>query len=125
MSDDLTILGHTVRKAVDKLECFTAPAGIGMVTFVSEELASMCPATGQPDLSAITITYQPDQLCIESKSLKLYLWSWRDRGAFVEQMATEIAERVAADAMPKWVDVSIRQSVRGGIVTTATCEIRS
>lgn len=121
----LTILGHTARKAVDKLECFGAPAGIGMVTFHSEELASTCPATHQPDLSAITIAYRPDRLCIESKSLKLYLWSWRDRGAFVEQMTTEIAERVMTDAKPTWADVSIRQSVRGGIVTTATCEMRS
>lgn len=119
----LSILGHTVRNAVDHLECFDAPPGIGVVSFRSDELASMCPATSQPDLSTITISYQPVEQCIESKSLKLYLWNWRERGAFVEQMACEIAERVRLDAQPRWVEVHIEQHVRGGIVTTASCRL--
>jgi 7-cyano-7-deazaguanine reductase len=118
----LTILGRTVRHAVEHVECFPAPDGCVRVRFRTDELASMCPVTQQPDLSAVVIDYEPDQLCIESKSLKLYLWGFRDRAVFAEALAVEIADEVMAQAQPKRVTVTLTQRPRGGIEieTTAT-----
>ena len=62
------------------------------MTFTSEELSSLCPVTEQPDLSTVVIEYEPDKPCVESKSLKLYLWWFRDRAVFAEALAAEIAE---------------------------------
>ena len=64
----------------------------------------MCPVTEQPDLSNVVIEYCPDQWCIESKSLKLYLWGFRDRAVFAEALAAEIAGEVMTTAKPTWVD---------------------
>lgn len=83
----------------------------------------MCPVTGQPDFSSVEIDYDPDQLCIESKSLKLYLWSFRDRAAFAEALAAEIAAEVHRAAAPKRVKVVVTQNVRGGIVNQSTAEL--
>jgi len=93
------------------------------VRFTSDELTSLCPLTGQPDFNTIEIDYAPDAKCIESKSLKLYLWSFRDKKAFVEQLAAEIAEEVQNAAQPSRVRVTITQHTRGGIVTEATAEL--
>lgn len=119
----LTILGNTVREPVDRLEVFPAPDNISTVRFYTTEFTSMCPVTMQPDLSTLTIEYAPDKVCVESKSLKLYLWSFRDKGVFCEALATTIAERVLADTNPRWVKVTVEQQARGGIVTTATSEL--
>jgi 7-cyano-7-deazaguanine reductase len=102
------------------LETFPAPEHVTTVSFESDELTSLCPLTGQPDFNSITILYSPDQACIESKSLKLYLWSFRDEGAFVETLAARIASDVFDATRPHWADVTIVQHTRGGIVTTAT-----
>ena len=105
------------------LETFDAPATCTRVRFTSDELTSLCPLTGQPDFNTIEIDYQPNERCIESKSLKLYLWSFRDKGAFVEQLAAEIAAEVHRAAEPVRVRVTITQHARGGIVTEATAEL--
>lgn len=105
------------------LETFPAPATCTRVRFTSDELTSLCPITGQPDFNTIEIDYEPNEKCIESKSLKLYLWSFRDKKAFVEQLAADIAEEVRHAAEPTHVRVTITQHVRGGIVTEATAEI--
>ena len=83
----LTILGNTVREAVDHVEVFPAPANVDLVRFTTDELSSMCPVTRQPDLSHVVIEYQPLEWCVESKSLKLYLWNFRDRAVFAEALA--------------------------------------
>ena len=70
-SQHLTVLGSTVRHAIDHVETFPAPANVTSVRFTTDELASVCPVTQQPDLSHLVIEYAPDQACIESKSLKL------------------------------------------------------
>ena len=120
------VLGREVRGPVDRLDVI-ATEGVGSVrevSFHTDELVSVCPITGQPDLSSLTITYTPvDGRIVESKSLKLYLWGFRDRGIFCEQIASEVAERVATDAGAASVTVVVRQSVRGGIVTTATAVV--
>ena len=119
----LTILGNTVRHAVDHVEVFPAPAHVTLVTFTNDELASMCPVTHQPDLSTVVIEYVPDEWCIESKSLKLYLWGYRDRAVFAEAMAAEIAGEVMHSATPTSVKVTLTQRPRGGIEVQAVAEL--
>lgn len=121
-TDHLTLLGHTQRAPVAHLECFTAPSGVTSVRFSTDELASLCPVTGQPDLARLVIDYRPAGLCVESKSLKLYLWSFRDRAVFAEALAAEIAEEVNATAAPHEVRVTLTQHPRGGITVEAVAE---
>ena len=118
-----TILGNTVRHAVDHVEVFPAPDHVTLVKFTNDELASMCPVTQQPDLSTVVIEYVPTDWCIESKSLKLYLWSYRDRAVFAEAMAAEIAGEVMLTAQPKHVRVTLTQRPRGGIEVQAIAEL--
>ena len=105
------------------LETFPAPADCTRVRFTSDELTTLCPLTGQPDFNTIEIDYVPNGKCIESKSLKLYLGSFRDKAAFVEQLAHDIAHEIATAVDPTRVRVTITQHVRGGIVTEATAEL--
>jgi 7-cyano-7-deazaguanine reductase len=121
----LTILGNTVRHAVEHVEVFPAPAHVTLVTFTNDELASMCPVTQQPDLSTVVIEYVPAEWCIESKSLKLYLWGFRDRAVFAEALAAEIAGEVMQSAQPQHVRVTLTQRPRGGIEVKAVAELRS
>lgn len=121
-NDNLTILGSTVRHAVEHVEVFPAPAHVTNVRFTSDELASVCPVTQQPDLSHVVIDYTPDKWCIESKSLKLYLWKFRDRAVFCEALAAEIADEVMSTCKPKNVTVTLTQRPRGGIEVQATAK---
>jgi 7-cyano-7-deazaguanine reductase len=114
-------LGHAGSEAYAGLEAFPNP-GIAEVELESDELTAVCPITAQPDFYVATITYRPDALCLESKSLKLYLARYRDQGAFCEALAVQIRDDVAealrldADA----VHVTLRQKARGGITITAS-----
>ena len=119
----ITVLGSTVRGAIEHVEVFPAPANVTTVTFESDELMSLCPVTGQPDISSVCIEYVPAGHCIESKSLKLYLWGFRDRAVFAEALAAEIAGEVMATAKPRRVRVELRQHPRGGITITAVSEL--
>ena len=83
----------------------------------------MCPVTEQPDLSNVVIEYRPDQWCIESKSLKLYLWGFRDRAVFAEALAAEIATEIMTTAQPKGVTVTLTQRPRGGIEVQAVVRL--
>ncbi len=118
----LTVLGRTVRHAIDHVEVFPAPADVTVVRMTNDELTSMCPVTRQPDLATVEITYRPDRWCVESKSLKLYLWGFRDREVFVEALAAEIAGEIAQTARPHSVTVVVTQRPRGGIEVQATAE---
>jgi len=120
----LTVLGSTVRHPIDHVECFDAPAHVASVRFRTDEVQSLCPVTGQPDLSSLVIEYRPDRRCVESKSLKLYLWSFRDRKVFCEALAAEVAGEVMRAADPHEVRVTVTQHARGGIVTEAVAERR-
>jgi 7-cyano-7-deazaguanine reductase len=119
----VSVLGTEARRPMDHLEWFPAPANCTRVRFSSAELSSLCPITGQPDLSSIVIEYEPNERCIESKSLKLYLWSFRDKPAFAEALAADIAAEVKRAAEPRSVKVVLTQHIRGGIVTEATAEL--
>jgi 7-cyano-7-deazaguanine reductase len=119
----LTVLGSDVRGPIDHVEAFPAPPTVTKVRFTTDEVTSLCPVTGQPDISSVSIEYQPHERCIESKSLKLYLWSFRDRAVFAEALAAEIAAEVQRATAPNWVRVVVTQHPRGGIVTEATSEL--
>lgn len=119
---DLTVLGSTVRGPIDHLETFPKPDTCTRVRFTTDEVTSMCPVTGQPDFSSVEIDYEPAERCIESKSLKLYLWSFRDQPIFAEALAAAIAAEVDRAAEPRTVRVVVTQHVRGGIVTEATAD---
>lgn len=119
------MLGSTVRHPIEHLECFPAPDGCSRVRFTTDEISSVCPVTGQPDLSSMVIDYLPDERCIESKSLKLYLWSFRDRAVFAEALAAEVAREVMASARPLWVEVTVTQRPRGGISIQTVSELGS
>ncbi len=108
-------------RAALKAEAFPAP-GINAVTLTALEFTSVCPKTGQPDFSTVTIEYVPDKLCLESRSLKYYLWSYRDVGAFCETIAGRIADDIAAAITPRSLVVRVAQNVRGGIAITAVAE---
>ena len=110
---ELTVLGATVRHAIDHVEVFPAPAHVTEVRFTTDEVMSLCPVTGQPDISSVEISYVPGEWCVESKSLKLYLWRFRDRAVFAEALAAEIAGEFMATAQPKYVTVRLRQHARG------------
>jgi 7-cyano-7-deazaguanine reductase len=88
------------------------------------EFTCLCPNTGQPDFAAIDIEYVPDQLCIELKSLKLYSWSYRDKGVFHEAVTNEILSTLAATIAPRFMRITASFNVRGGIYTTVVAEHR-
>jgi 7-cyano-7-deazaguanine reductase len=120
----LTLLGRTHREPVAHVECFPAPADVTVVRFRTDELASMCPVTQQPDLAHVVIEYVPAERCVESKSLKLYLWSFRERAVFAEALAAEIAREIMDTAAPHRVTVTLTQRPRGGIEVEAVSELR-
>lgn len=88
------------------------------------EFTCLCPKTGQPDFATIKIVYVPAELCIELKALKLYMWSFRDLGAFHEAVTNEILDDLIAAINPKFIRVSAEFNVRGGIYTTVAAERR-
>lgn len=101
-----------------ELATFAAPGSPPpVVRFEVPEFTALCPATGQPDFAQINIWYQPDKLCVELKSLKLYFWSYRERGAFHETVTSEILTDLVAAISPRWMLVEGDFWVRGGIHT--------
>ena len=120
---ELTVLGSTVRHAIDHVEVFPAPAHVQTVCFTTDELQSICPVTNQPDISRVEIEYAPDQWCIESKSLKLFLWGFRDRAVFAEALTADIAQEIMGTAQPHAVTVTLTQRPRGGIEVQAVARL--
>jgi 7-cyano-7-deazaguanine reductase len=88
-----------------------------LIRFECPEFTCLCPRTGQPDFATILIRYVPDQLCVELKSLKLYLWSYRDKGAFHEAVTNAILDDLVAAVHPRAMEVVSDFKVRGGIHT--------
>jgi 7-cyano-7-deazaguanine reductase len=85
------------------------------VTFTTQEVTSLCPITGQPDFYRITITYIPGRHCLESKALKLYLFSFRQSGMFAEALANRILDDLTKACQPQWMEVESVMNPRGGI----------
>ena len=113
----LTLLGSGKKaKPSRKLETFPNHHRRGyMVTLTTDEFTCICPMTGQPDFARIKIEYIPDKKIIESKSLKFYLWSFRDEGVFHEHVTNIILDDLVTALKPRWCKVSAQFAVRGGI----------
>jgi 7-cyano-7-deazaguanine reductase len=109
------------------LETFAnpAPSRDYTIRMTLPEFTCLCPKTGQPDFATLELEYVPEALCVELKSLKLYLWSFRDRGAFHEAVANEILEHLVASTQPRFMRLTARFNVRGGIYTTVIAEHRA
>ena len=88
------------------------------------EFTCLCPRTGQPDFAVLHLDYVPDALCVELKSLKLYIWSFRDTGAFHEAVTNQILEHLVQILAPRFMRLTARFNVRGGIYTTVVAEHR-
>jgi len=88
------------------------------------EFTCLCPKTGQPDFATFELEYVPDELCLELKALKLYLWSYRDRGAFHEAVTNQITDDLVKACEPRFLRLAGKFNVRGGIYTTVVVERR-
>ena len=93
-----------------------------LIDTVCPEFTSMCPKTGQPDFGTITISYIPDRLCYELKSLKLYLQQYRNHGAFYENVTNTSLDDLVAATQPRWMKITADFTPRGGIRTTVIVE---
>ena len=115
----LTLLGRNARPG-RKLETFPNhnPDRRYTVTLSTDEFTCICPATSQPDFATITVRYIPDQRIVESKSLKLYYWSYRDEGVFQEHVVNTICDDLVAALDPHWIEVTGAFKARGGISIT-------
>jgi 7-cyano-7-deazaguanine reductase len=114
-------------KPSKQLETFTNPHPQRDFEIAMEcpEFTCICPRTGQPDFATIRIRYVPADLCVELKSLKLYLWSYRDEGAFHEAVINRILDDLVEACRPKTMTVVGDFNVRGGIHTTVTAEYKA
>jgi 7-cyano-7-deazaguanine reductase len=114
--DELTILGGKAAPA-RSLETFPnhSRQRYYSVSLETEEFTCVCPKTGQPDFADIRVTYVPDEKILESKSFKLYLWSYRDEGAFHEHVINTILDDLVGALDPHWCKVTGKFHVRGGI----------
>lgn len=88
------------------------------------EFTCLCPKTGQPDFARLTLDYIPDKKCIELKSLKLYIWSYRDEGTFHEAVTNQILDDLVAAMKPRFIRLTSKFYVRGGIFTNVVAEHR-
>ena len=89
------------------------------------EFTCLCPKTGQPDFATLHLEYVPDQRCVELKALKLYVWSYRDQGAFHEAVTNRILDDLVAATRPRFMRLTAEFNVRGGIYTTVVAEHRA
>ena len=112
-------LGRDVRGPIRADEIDTVPWAHGtkdaVVEFTTEELTAICPVTDQPDFYDLKLTYRPKERLLESKAMKLYLWGFRDRGAFAEDLAATLLEDLVAACDPAEMTVDLTQQVRGGL----------
>lgn len=131
MPDSLTQLGRTsvlteqqVREPRTILGAFPNPRPERdyEIEFVFPEFTSVCPVTGQPDFATITVRYVPDRLCVEMKSLKLYFYSYRNKGIFYEGVVNQILDDLLATLRPRCMRVIGAFNVRGGTAGTVTAE---
>jgi len=122
----LTVLGKEKMKPARRLETFPNhhPERDYVVTMLTEEFTCVCPLTGQPDFAKITIRYIPDKLILESKSLKLYLQSFRNQGTFHEHVSNVILDDIVSTLAPRWCKISAEFAVRGGISISVDAEFK-
>jgi 7-cyano-7-deazaguanine reductase len=106
----------------DKLETFENqfPGRDYVIEIVCPEFTSVCPKTGQPDFGTLTFSYTPSEKCVELKSLKMYLQSFRNEGIFYENVTNRILDDLVAVLQPRWMELVAEFTPRGGISTTVT-----
>ena len=121
--DGLTILGQKAEPS-KKLETFPnrSPERFYLISLKTDEFTCVCPATRQPDFATIRIQYIPDEKIVESKSLKLYFWSYRNEGVFHEHVVNQILDDLVESLDPHWCRVSGDFKIRGGIGITVESE---
>jgi len=121
----LTLLGGD-SSPLKKLEIFPNhhPDREYVVILATEEFTCVCPSTGQPDFARLTIQYIPDKSILESKSLKFYLWSFREEGVFHEHVTNVILDDLVSVLKPRWCKVTALFAVRGGISITVEAEFK-
>ena len=121
--NDLSILGRPTQPS-KKLEAFPnrSPGRFYLVTLETSEFTCLCPKTGQPDFATIRVQYVPDEKVVESKSFKLYLWSYRTEGAFHEHVINQILQDLVQVLDPHWIRVTGVFNIRGGIGITVESE---
>lgn len=114
------------RKARNALEHFPNPnpARDFMIRMQIPEFTCLCPKTGQPDFATLYLDYIADRKCVELKSLKLYVWSFRDKGVFHEAVTNQILDDLIALTLPRFMRLTARFNVRGGIFTSIVAEHR-
>src|SRR5881392_1359994 len=110
-----------------QLETFANPAADRDYTIRMQipEFTCLCPKTGQPDFATLNLEYVPDRRCVELKSLKLYIWSFRDEGHFHEDVTNRILDDLVKTTRPRFMRLTAEFSVRGGIFTTVVAEHRA
>ena len=120
----LTLLGQGATQPQRKLETFPNrhPQRRYTVRLETDEFTAICPMTGQPDFATIRVEYIPDQRILESKSFKLYIWSFRNEGVFHEHVTNVILDDLVTALDPHWCRVTGEFAVRGGIGITVTAE---
>ena len=101
-----------------------SPARDYLIHMEIPEFTCLCPKTGQPDFATLLLDYIPDRKCVELKSLKLYVWSYRDQGAFHEAVTNRMLDDLAKATQPRFMRLTARFFVRGGIFTTVAAEHR-
>ncbi len=116
-----------MKKKIKLLETFENDYPDRNYTIVhnAPEFTSLCPKTGQPDFATITLEYVPDKLCVELKSLKLYLNSYRDEGIFYESVTNKILDDLVAVCKPRYMLITAEFNIRGGISSVVEAEYRS
>ena len=110
--------------ASKRLDTFTnpEPGRDYTISIKLPEFTCLCPVTGQPDFATLHIHYVPDQLCVELKSLKLYIWSYRNEGVFHEAVTNQILSDMVAAISPRYMKLTADFNVRGGVYTSVTTE---
>ena len=113
-------------KPAQKLDVFPNPAPQRdfHIHIQMPEFTCLCPMTGQPDFATLTLDYVPDKKCVELKSLKLYIWSFRNEGAFHEKVTNQILDDVVRAIAPRFARLTAKWYVRGGIFTNVVAEHR-
>ena len=117
--EDERVLGRDARGPIKADEIDTVPWSHGgkdaVVEFTTDELTAICPVTGQPDFYDLKLIYRPRERLLESKAMKLYLWGFREKGAFAEDLAATLLDDLVAACDPVEMTVDLTQQVRGGL----------
>ena len=115
-------LGHASREAIETVDCIPWQGGPISVCLACSEFTSLCPITGQPDFGEIIVRYTPRDFIIETKSMKLFLMNYRDRGVFNEALVDEMADALYRQIKPHQIEITGRFHSRGGIAITVTAQ---